>query len=466
MKFSTKIILGIIAIAVLCLVYYSDDYFSRKKEEKKEELAKALFFKTADVTKFSLTNPNGKFTFTTSSSSSPSEWKMLEPQQINADQDAVANTLTALSQINVQQELDATEHEKKETFSLDKPKVTASVTLKDNKAITLEIGGGVDIGGKNNTTPISVYGLNSNRPNVLVLDATNVNSIMNKSFSDFRTKRVAIFKAQDVAAFSINSKDINISIEKKQSKWNILKQQNSVADDNFITSFIATYQSLFAQKVIEKNEVAKVGLEKYDLAAPAAKVKFSDEHGKVLQEFSLGITKEAVYMLMPDGAVAQFNLSSWPDYVPRAVKFQNRQVLLGVNTSQIQAIQFSNSLYYEKKDSNWYKRTDLKTPINTTDKPSIDALSFFSNFEFMAADDVISSPNKTDLDKFGLSQPSRKFSFIFNSSSKQIPLEISIGNKVPLNNKSVYIKRSDSEAVFIVNGDWLTQLDKLTSTKI
>ena len=108
MKFSVKIILGVVAFVALCLVYYSDNYFSHKKEEKKEEYAKALFFKAADVLKFTLKNANGNFVFTREKNTS--DWKMLEPLQINADQDAVANTVASLGQINVQQELAGTEN--------------------------------------------------------------------------------------------------------------------------------------------------------------------------------------------------------------------------------------------------------------------------------------------------------------------------------------------------------------------
>ncbi|MES2615070.1 MAG: DUF4340 domain-containing protein, partial [Bdellovibrionota bacterium] len=236
----------------------------------------------------------------------------------------------------------------------------------------------------------------------------------------------------------------------------------AVADERFITSFIQTFQSLYVQSVVEKNESLKRGLQKYGLATPAAKIQFKDAQNKLLQEFNLGITKEAVYVQMPDGAVGKLNLASWPDYVPKAVKFQNRQVLLGLETAKITTIQLNPSLYYVKKDSSWYKLTSLAATINEKDKPNSDALSFFSNFEFMAASDLIANPTQSDLDKFGLTKPVKKFSFIFGKEMKPQSVEISIGNRPALDKKSVYLKRSDSSTVYVVNGDWLEQLDKLS----
>ncbi|MES2615071.1 MAG: DUF4340 domain-containing protein, partial [Bdellovibrionota bacterium] len=214
MKFSTKIILGVLAFAALCLVYYSDDYFSRKKEEKKEELSKAMYFKPADAVKLTLKNSNGNFVFTRENNTS--DWKMLEPQQVGADQDVISNTLAALSQINIQQELtESVSKENTTQFGLEKPKIVASVTLEDKKERTLKIGNGVDIGNKNGDTPISVYGLNPDNTKVLVLDAGSMKSLENKTFNNLRTKRVATFKLNDVASISISSKQTNISTEKK-----------------------------------------------------------------------------------------------------------------------------------------------------------------------------------------------------------------------------------------------------------
>jgi hypothetical protein len=331
MKFSVKIILGLVAFVSLCLVYYLDNYFSQKKEEKMQEAAKALYFKSPDVLQFTLINPNGKFVFAQDKNSD--DWKMLEPQQMIADQEAVENALSSLSQINVQQELAGTESAVKNgkselsQFGLENSKTTISLTLNKNKVITLELGNSVDIGGKSGQTenPISLYALNLNRPQVLVIDANNAYSFVSKSFSDFRTKRLANFHTNDVSSISINSKSGNIALEKKQDKWNLVSPMKAAGDDKFISTFIQTYQNLRALNVIEKNEVAHVGLGKYDLQVPAAVVKFSNDKGKVLQEFDIGITKEAVFMLMPGSAVAQFNLVSWPDYVPQAAKFQLQQ---------------------------------------------------------------------------------------------------------------------------------------------
>lgn len=449
MKFSTKIILGVIAFAALCVVYYSDDYFSRKKEEKKNEESKALYFETSEALQLSLKNSSGKFVLTRDNKNA--QWKMSEPKQVDADEETVSAVLNALSKINVQQALPGTENtaSKKDVaalnqFGLGSPQLIATVTLANKKTQTLEIGAPVEIGQKNQSqaAPVSFYGLNTSRPLIFVFDASNINLLLKKNFENFRTKRLGNFQTNDVAAISIHSKSVNMTAEKKQGKWMVLTPHSAIGDESFISSFLQMYHNLSAKKVFEKETVVQTGLAKYDLENPAAWVKFVDEKNKTLQEFTLGITKEGVFAKMSDGAVGQLDLASWPDYVPLAVKFQNRQILLGINTSQISSLEVNKISHDTKKG---------------------DVASFVAQLENLTADDVLYNNTPADLNMFGLSKPTKKFSLIFTKESKLSPIEISIGNFVLHNKKSVYLKRSDLPTVYVVNGDWLAQMDKLNT---
>ena len=468
MKFSTKLILGLSTLAGLVGVYHLDNYFTQRYEEKKAELAKALYFKPEEVVKFSLTNKIGKFVFERESGNS--QWKMLEPKKVNADINILNNTLNALSQINVQNELANTGKLIKKggktalaEYGLDAPKLSMSVTLANNKTGTLELGNSVSIGSSQSGVQdsISIYARNLSRRNIFVMSSSTVNSFATKNYSDFRTKGVADFRKVDVQKITIQSTAVNLTLEKKNNKWGFTAPYVYDADDEFIQTFLQMYKSLQAVKVIEKEVVEHDGLEKYDLLNPAAKVQFLNENGTLVQEFNLGITKEAVFIKMLDGSVAQFSLSTWPDAIPLEKKFKNKQVFFGEKTDEFSAFQVKNVVNYVRKNSSWFKKANI-TDVVTSDKDaSIDALTFFTNFEYMTADDVLFNVLESDLSKYGLTDKTRKITFYYSKESNKTPVDIFIGNKVMLNKKGVYIKRSDSPLVFIVQDDWLAQLEKL-----
>jgi hypothetical protein len=81
----------------------------------------------------------------------------------------------------------------------------------------------------------------------------------------------------------------------------------------------------------------------------------------------------------------------------------------------------------------------------------------------MSADDIILNPSNADLEYFGITKPLKVFYFEFNEAAKIKPIKIIVGNRVPKNEKSVYLKLSDSPNVYIVDAGWLSLLAQLYS---
>lgn len=469
MKFSTQIILGLVVIGALGGIYSYDNYSTKKEELKKEVNSRAIYFKSPNVTEFSIKTKMGDFLF--ARENKKTEWVMKQPKSLDADQDSVENSLAALEQIHVQQEISSTENKVSrpadlKEFGLDAPQLVASVKSTDGNS-SLSIGRSIEIGEKTTGTPFSVFALNSLRSRVLVVDNSNISALVEKTFADYRTKRVAHFKFSDVASVHLAFNDASALVEKNGNIWSVVAPEKAEADESFVVKYINTFQSLIAYNVIESADVEKDGLAKFDLAHPAAIVKFSDSQGKVLQEFNLGITKDSVYVRMLDGSVARLKLDSWPDLVPKAAMFENRKFLLGIDSGEVEAVQFKPDLFYVKKDSNWYRQTELGVAPKVTDKPDSNFISFFTNLQFMTANDLVLNSSSGDLIKYGIYSSTNKFSLIFKKSSKVInPVEITVGNRLPLNNKAVYLKRSDSSRVYVVPADWLSQFENLKSATI
>ncbi|BBH54122.1 DUF4340 domain-containing protein [Fluviispira sanaruensis] len=469
MKYLIKVALGIVAIGALVGVYYGDNYMTEKKEERQKETTYAIFFDTKDVIKFTVQNKNSVFTFARDTFTSP--WKIISPIVVAADQDAVNNILAAIQQIAVQQELPRTEPALKgdkgmlTEFGLENTKNSVTIDLKNSEIKQLFIGHDLDIGKKGGASlnSSSVYAMNPAKKLLLVVNNSFISVLENKMLSDFRSKRVGDFQGADVAFLEIKSHENDIILVKdKNNKWEMQKPYAWPGDSVFIDEFLGRYQGLLGQKVYENSEVTPELKKKFNLLPPAGVVNFKDSAGKTLQNFEYGITKDGIFVTMKDGAVAQLNLDLWSDLIPKDKYFRNRQVLLGVNLDHISGIKLSNSTYL-RKDNNWYFVESETQQPSVSQPPNAEVLTFFSNWELMAADDLILNATNEDLVKFGLTKPLKTFAFLLGSDSKSKSIEIIVGNRVPNNEKSVYLKRSDAPTVYIVEAGWLSLLAQLYS---
>ncbi|APJ04656.1 DUF4340 domain-containing protein [Silvanigrella aquatica] len=472
MKFSMKVSLGLLAIIALSGIYYGDNYFSEKKAEHQKEVSFAIFFETKDVLKFALKNSNGVFTFARDTNESP--WKILTPSLLSADQDAVNNILAAIQQLAVLQEVPNTEKtltgDKKALaqFGLENPKTSLSVNVTGKGEMNLFLGSPLDIGkGKiGSSTATSLYAINPAKSKLLVVSNSLSSVIENKNLYDFRTKRVGDFKGENVSSIEINYNNENILVTKNNNSWEVTKPVKWPGDINFISDYLSRFQGLLAQKVFEHSELTSEMMSKFNLTKPTAVVQLKDSNGKILQTFNLGITKEGVYSSMRDGAVAKISLDLWAELIPKEKLFRNRLVMLNTSMDSISRINLSSDLSFVRKDNNWFRTlsTTQQPPVSET--PNSDAFSFFSNWELMTADDMILNPTNEDLVQFGITKPLKEFSFGFTEVSKLKPIKIIVGNRVPKNEKNVYLKRSDSPTVYIVEAGWLSLLAQLYSVGV
>ena len=470
MKFSTKVALGLFAIAGLTAIYYGDNYYTQKKEERTKEASYAIYFETKDVLGFKIKNKNGIFNFVRSTNEDP--WKLIAPVELSADQDAANNILAAVQQLKTQQEIANTENllstnDQKllAPYGLENPNASITIENKSHKESVLLLGSGLELGNKISgiVAPSSIYAKNPAKNKLLVVDSSFAELISNKVLADFRTKRVSDFKGNKVNNINIKYNGEVITAIKENNSWKVVEPTAWPGDANFISDYLSRYQGLLAQKIYERSEVNDNLIEKLNLKNPIATVTFAESPGHILQTFKLGITKEGIYTFIKDGAIAKINLELWPELVPKEKYFKNRSVMLNVSLDNISKIILSNSLSFVKKDNNWYKVSSTTQQPSVSETPNQDAFSFFSNWEFMTADDMILNPTNDQLNSFGITKPLKVFSFEFNESSNLKPIKIIVGNRVPKNEKNVYLKRSDSPTVYIVEAGWLSLLAQLYS---
>jgi Domain of unknown function (DUF4340) len=498
MNFAAKISLGVLGLGALVGVWYADEHFTKKETEQKKVSGKPVAFEVEKIKSLTLSLPTETFVFQRDNVTSP--WKFggnRAELKTKPDQDAVNNLIAALDTLPVESELEGTENAAKvtsadATYGFDKPRAKLEIALEGGKTEVFVLGADLNLGtslpGKGNPSQgsasgngsigaVSAYAISSTKQKVLVV-GNSIVSATQKNYGDFRSKIAGDFAVNDVKAFTLQKNDGTfIELSKGEKDWQITKPEALLADNNNIGLFIDKYSKLRLENINEP-EVLAGGMKKnLNLETPTATLEFKGEGGKVLQRFELGITKEAVWITMPDGAAGKVDLNQFADLTPALKHFRDRKIMRDVSFNDILKIKTQSGRVYQKEASNWYfvSGTGNSAPAQASggtasaekasDKDSSD---LFSQWEFLTADDILGSSNALGVSETtaGLDKPVTQFSFEFTESSKKPPLQILVGIRVPKNEKNVYVKRSDKPEIFIVESQWTDILARMDGTSV
>lgn len=485
MNFVSKIALGILATGALGGLYYWDLKRSEKQEEAKLQENRALPFQTAEATHISLQSPKGNLVL--QRENKDANWKFSTPQTtVGVDQDSVKSFLDQVNTLDLMQEIPSTEKAVKgdeaarREYGLATPAATFQVTLANGTKHSLSIGSDLSIGKDANAEAakgMAVYALSSSRNNVILLSSSNTGTF-EKSFADFRTKAVATFKTADVAFFDIvRASGDNLSVAKVDGKWMIRKPRELVGDESGITLYLDRMASLKADEV---QEAAAADRNKLGLAPAQATLVLRDKDQKELQRIEMGKETDARFAVtMADGGIGILTSRKWDELAPELKSFRDRRVLRDVAMAEVRKIVTASGKTFERDAKDWYpvggkaveiplpKLTPVAnatpnvaaTPTEPKKEANRDVGDFFSDFEFLTADDIIDDARTKDLAAFGLDKPQTEFTFI-PAEGKGEPVRILVGKKVPNDDKLIYIKRANQDAVFAVEKYWLETLKK------
>ncbi len=494
MNFYTKLALGVLGVGAIAGAWYADEHFTKKEQEEKSVSSKALNFETEKVRKVTLRNAEGVFSFQRSDGTS--DWAFVEAAgATKPDQDAVNNLVSSLQTLTVETTLAGTEAATKEgaseaaAFGLSAPRATVEIGLEGDKTLSLRVGGDVTIGSESGSTfnALSAYASTPERPTVLVVGSGVVASTK-KAFADFRSKIAGDFKTADVRGVVVTkaADSSRIQLSKGEKDWSITSPRELLADANNVGLFLDRWSRLRVEKVTEKAAVSDSNKESLGLAAPAATIEILGAEGKVLQKFELGMTTESMYVTMADGAVGNVDLGQFTDLVPDLKYFRDRRVMRDVSLGDVVKLRTSSGREYQKEGSNWYAvgeaaKTTAPAPApSSAAKPadgdatpaagsagktsSKDAYDVFSQWEFLVADDVVDNPS-SNLADYGLSTPIARLVFGFKDGGPA-PVEVLVGNRVPSNEKLVYVKRVDTPEVYAVETQWLEPLARMDGSAV
>lgn len=483
-----KIGLSIVGVAAVAGVYFGDEYYTKKEDEQKLVSSKAVHFETQNVRTIVLNNDNGQFFFERDDATS--DWRMTEPRQVKPDQDAVNNFLSAVQSLKVEQEVPNTEtvvkmsEEAASQYGLSKPRIGIEVRLADNKIHKLFIGNDVRVGSESDGdfVAVSTYAVNPDKHSLLVVSSSIV-SAAKKNFSEFRTKVAGDFKPAEVSSFTLSRDNgITIELKKEGNDWKIVKPTEMQADNNNVGLYLDRISKQRVEKVIETADVTPNDRRTYNLEPASATLSVSNAEGALLQNMQFGLTKEKVFLTMADGAYGEVDLAQWADLVPELKYFRDRRVMRDVAMGDVLRIKTLAGNKYQREGNDWFLTTDSplysQKPVPTSAPDgatpaageaaadakaaaSIEASRVFSDWEFLTADDIIDGPDAQGLASYGLNDPLTRFSFEFKDDANRPAEEILVGNRVPNDEKRVYVKRASKPAVYIVETAWLDNLQKL-----
>lgn len=483
MKTWVKLAAAIAAGAAIWGGIALDEHLAEKEQASKKQEVKIVDFETKDVLKLTVQNKSGKYVFKRDNATA--NWSMSEPAGPRPDQDTINNLLSALQSATFEQHLEDAQKvadavksgdgSAGKDFGLDSPRSQIELDVAANKetggkARTLKvwIGGDVSIGAGAGAAfnAISVYALSSDRKGLLVAGASIVSSV-DKELKDFRSKIIGDFSVTDVKEIELSKNDgTQIVLAKTEengaSKWTITKPKNVRADNNQVGLYLDAWTRLRADKVTEPASITPENKAALGLQPANTTVIMKGDGGKELQKIELGLTKDALYAVMSDGAVGSLELSKFADLSPVLKYFRDRRVFSGVSFNDINKLTTVSGKEYQKEERNWYlvgaaAAADPKKPERVANE---DARKFVEDWEFSTAEDILDAVETANLATFGLDKPITRFT-LSAPADKKIQVEVLAGNRVPNNEKAVYVKRSDAPEVFVMETKWLDVLTRL-----
>ena len=483
MKSWVKISIAVAAGAAIWGGLVLDQHLAEKEEVSKKQEVRLLDFESKDVLKINLQNKFGQFVFQRENSTS--NWKMLEPQGPKPDQDAINNLLAAVQSTNYEQHL---EDAKKaadglksgdpslaKNYGFEKARVSIVLDVSANKEsgtkareLKLWLGGDVGIGSGAGSAfnALSIYAISTDR-NGLLVAGNSIASTLEKGLRDLRSKVIGDFSVSDVSSFELNKNDgtkivLNKTKENNQNVWSVVQPKKIVADNNQVGLYLDSFIRLRADKITEAASINEQNKAALGLAQPNASLVLKAEDGKVIQTIQMGLTSESLFLTMADGSVGSVELTKFSDLAPSLKFFRDRRVLSGISFNDISSLKTLSGVVYQKEGSAWYKAgaevaKDAKNPEKIANE---DARKFVEDWEFITAEDVLDADETTNLPKFGLDKPLTRFT-LSSTDTKKPQFELLVGNRVPNNEKAVYVKRADKPEVFVMETKWLDVLTRL-----
>lgn len=198
------------------------------------------------------------------------KWEMLQPKQYRVDGDAVSGVTGTLSSLASDQVVED-KAANLAPFGLQAPSFELTVTKKDGKSQTIQIGDDTPAGG-------DVYVKLAGDPKVYAMSSSNKTSL-DKTPQDLRDKRLLTFDSDKLTRVDLNAKKQDVEFGKNnQNDWQILKPKPYRADGWQVEELIRRLRDAKMDTSVSEDDQKKAAAA-FASGTPIATAKVTDNSG-------------------------------------------------------------------------------------------------------------------------------------------------------------------------------------------
>lgn len=288
------------AIAALFLAMVGYLYFVEAPQHEEGDQAKKLLrLKPDDVSVLTLTYPDRQIVLKKTAAG----WQMQKPLEVEADQGAVSNMITALAEAELKRTLEG-EPKSLDLYGLDKPEAIISIGLANGTTLpAVRIGKTAPIG-------FSAYAQIEGSPQVKVVPSV-FQTGMKRDVKDLRNKTIIDFKDEDVQTIEITTTDATTELARDGAGWKLEKPNAYKADATEVRALLASLKGVRAEDFVDQ----PAGLAEYGLDQPRAKLAVVVGGDKTRKEIWVGPekakgSKNVVYVKRADSDTV-YEAGSW-----------------------------------------------------------------------------------------------------------------------------------------------------------
>ena len=297
------------------------------------------------------------------------KWRILEPKQLPADQDAVTTMVTSLSALNADKTIEDNATDLA-AYGLNIPTLEITITKKDGKTA------GVIIGDATPTNSGS-YAKLPDSPKIYTI-ASFVKTGLDKSVNDLRDKRLLTFDSDKLTRVELQTKGPAVEFGKNgQNQWQILKPRALRADSSQVDSLIGKLKDAKMDPLISDDD-AKKAATAFAGGAKVAVATVSDSSGD--QTLEVRKDKDKNYYAKSSAVEGIFKVpSDLGDALDKSLDDFRNKKLFDFGFSDPTKIELKSAVYTKSGDK-WM--SGAKTMDNSTVQSLIDKLRDLSATKF------------------------------------------------------------------------------------
>ena len=351
------------------------------------------------------------------------------------------------------------------TTQLDKPPYIVTLTTKDNKSVSLHIGGNTPTGG-------NTYVQKAGSDVILVVNQ-NLDMRFNKRLSDLRDKRVTDFKVEEAVRVKVEGVE-NFEMVKSNGEWMVESPVRCRADKNKAESVVRALSNIYAyeftadkppslvpyglseprltatvtiEKKIEKKEEKKEG----EATTQPADTQPTIETQVVVVQFGSPTSAKAEnYFAKLDREDPVFTVSktTFTEISPKLKDLRDKKVvkLDPAKCTRVEVVLPEERFAFEKKGTAWHYAADGTTAETTLVEDLLKAVRDLNAIDFENTSELLG----LDLDK-----PRAKVTV--TQEGELAPITLLVLGLTP-SEKNTYVKLATDESVAVVPEDTVAQL--------